>query len=109
MILVIRTFSFNIVSALIRVLIEYSLWIGVLVPEADTLVVLLLERIKGAEGALLSKSELESEGILYYSSSSSSLSSLELLTKEILGSDSLLNNPKSGKLNKISSIVRINR
>jgi hypothetical protein len=109
MILVIRTFSFNIVSALIRVLIEYSLWIGVLVPEADTLVVLLLERIKGAEGALLSKSELESEGILYYLSSSSSLSSLELLTKEILGSDSLLDNPKSGKLNKISSIVRINR
>ena len=63
-ILVIRTLLFNIVSALIRVLIEYSLRIEVLVLEADTLVVLLLKRIGGAEGAPLSKSESELEGIL---------------------------------------------
>jgi hypothetical protein len=50
MILVVRTLSFNIVSALIRVLIEYSLRIRVLVPEADTLVALLLERIGGGGG-----------------------------------------------------------
>jgi hypothetical protein len=63
-ILVIETLLFNIVSALIRVLIEYSLRIEVLVLEADTLVVLLLKRIGGAEGAPLSKSESELEGIL---------------------------------------------
>jgi hypothetical protein len=109
MILVIGTLSFNIVSALIRAPIEYSLRIGVLVLEADTLIAPLLERIREAEDTLSSKSELESEDILYYSSSSSSLSSLELLAKESSGSDSSLDNPKSGKLNKISSIVRINR
>jgi hypothetical protein len=63
-ILVIETLLFNIVSALIRVLIEYSLRIEVLVLEVDTLVVLLLKRIGGAEGAPLSKSESELEGIL---------------------------------------------
>jgi hypothetical protein len=104
-ILVIRTLLFNIVSALIRVLIEYSLRIGVLVLEADVLIVLLLKRIKGAEGALSSKSESESEDILYYSSSFFSLSSLELLAKESLGSNSSLDNLKSGKLNKIPFIV----
>ena len=109
MILVIGTLLFNIVSALIRVLIEYSLRIGVLVLEADTLVAPLLKRIRGAEGALLSKLESELEGILYHLSSSSSSSLSELLAKESLGSNSLLDNPKSGKLNKISSIVRINR
>jgi hypothetical protein len=92
-ILVIRTLLFNIVSTLIRVLIKYSLWIGVLVLEADILVALLLKRIKGAEGALSSKSELELEGILYHLSSFSSLSLLELLAKESLGSNSLLDNP----------------
>jgi hypothetical protein len=33
----------------------------------------------------------------------------ELLAKESSGSDSSSDNPKSGKSNKISSIVRINR
>jgi sulfur transfer protein SufE len=81
------------------------------VPEADALVALLLGRIEGAESALWFKLELESEGILYYSSSSSSSSSsslLELLAKESSDSNSLLDNPKSRKLNKILSIVRIN-
>jgi hypothetical protein len=88
MILAIGTLLFNIVSALIRVLIECSLRIGVLVLEADTLEALLLERTEGgAEGASSSESESDSEGILYYLSSSSSLSSSD--------------NPKSGKLNKI--------
>jgi hypothetical protein len=74
----------------------------VLVLEADTLEASLLERTEGgAEGALLSESESDSEGILYYSSSSSSLSLSERLTKESAGSDSSLDNPKSGKLNKI--------
>jgi hypothetical protein len=108
-ILVIETLLFNIVSALIRALIECSLRIRVLVPEADALIALLLKRIGGVEGALSSKSELELKGILYYSSSSSSLSSLELLAKESLGSDLLLNNLKLRKSNKISFIVRINR
>ena len=108
-ILVIGTLLFNIVSALIRALIECSLRMGVLVPEADALVALLLKRIGGAEGALSSKSELELEGILYYSSSSSSLSLSELLAKESLGSNSSSDNLKSGKSNKISSIVRIDR
>jgi hypothetical protein len=77
--------------------------------EADTLIVLPLRRIEGVEGALSSKLELELDGILYYSSSSSSSSLLELLAKESLSSNSLLDNPKLGKLNKISSIVRIDR
>jgi hypothetical protein len=109
MILVIGTLLFNIVSALIRALIECSLRMGVLVPEADALVALLLKRIGGAEGALSSKLELELKGILYYSSSSSSLSLSELLAKESSGSDLSLDNLKSEKSNKISSIVRINR
>jgi hypothetical protein len=83
--------------------------IGVLVLEADALVAPLLERIGGAEGAPSSKLESELKGILYYLSSSSSLSLLELLAKESSGSDLSSNNPKSRKLNKISSIVRINR
>jgi hypothetical protein len=82
---------------------------GVLVPKADALVALLLKRIGGAEGALSSKLESELEGILYYLSSSSSLSLLELLAKESSGSNSLSDNPKLGKSNKILSIVRINR
>ena len=80
-----------------------------MVPKADALIAPLLKRIRGAEGALSSKSELESEGILYYSSSSSSFSLLELLAKESLDFNSSLDNPKLGKLNKILSIVRINR
>jgi hypothetical protein len=101
-ILAIETLSFNIVSALIRVLIKYSLWIGVLVLEADTLEALLLKRTeRGAEGASSSESESDSEGILYYLSSSSSSSSSKRLIKESTGSNLLLDNPKSGKLNKI--------
>ena len=61
----------------------------------------------GAKGALSSKLELESEGILYYSSSSSSLSLLERLAKESAGSDSSLDNLKLGKLNKSDSIIKI--
>jgi hypothetical protein len=61
----------------------------------------------GAEGALLLESELESEGILYYLSSSSSLFSLERLAKESIGSNSSLDNPKLGKLNRIWSMVKI--
>jgi hypothetical protein len=73
-----------------------------LVLEVDTLEALLLKRIEGGtEGALLLESESDLEGILYYLSSSSSLSSSERLTKESVGSDSSLDNPKSGKLNKI--------
>jgi len=106
MILAIGTLSFNIVSALIRVLIEYSLRIRVLVPEVDALIAPLPERIRGVEGAPSSKSESESEGILYYSSSSSSSSSSELLAKESSDSDSSSDSPKSGKLNKSSSIVK---
>jgi hypothetical protein len=101
-ILAIGTLLFNIVSALIRVPIECSLRIGVLVLEADTLEALLLKRTEGgAEGALSSESESDSEGILYHLSSSSSSSLSERLTKESVGSDSSLDNPKSGKLNKI--------
>ena len=77
-------------------------------PEVDALVAPLLERIKGVEGASSSESELESEGILYYSSSSSSSSPSELLAKESSDSDWSSDNLKSGKSNKISSIVRIN-
>jgi hypothetical protein len=78
----------------------------VLVLEADTLIAPLYRGgIKGlAEGALLSKSELESEGILYHSFSSSSSSLLERLAKEGADSNSLLDNPKLGKLNKSNSI-----
>jgi hypothetical protein len=73
-----------------------------LVLEADTLEVLLLKRIEGgAEDALLSELESDLEDILYYLSSSSSLSSSERLTKETIGSDSSLDNPKSRKSNKI--------
>jgi hypothetical protein len=86
-ILAIGTMSFNIVSALIRVLIECSL--------------------QRAEGALLLESELESEGILYHSYSSSSSSLLERLVRESAGSNSLLDNLKLGKLNKSDSIVKV--
>jgi hypothetical protein len=78
-------------------------------PEVDALVALLLRRIEGAEGASSSELESELDGILYYLSPSSSSSLLELLVKESLDSDLSLDNPKSGKLNKISSIVRIDR
>jgi hypothetical protein len=78
------------------------------VPEADTLIVVLLRRVGGGpEGASSFKSELELEGILYYLSSLSSLSLLERLAKESTGSNSSLDNPKSGKLNKSDSIVKI--
>jgi hypothetical protein len=78
------------------------------VPEADALIVVLFKRIGGgAKGASLSKLESESEGILYHSSSSSSLSLLKKLAKESIGSNSSLNNPKLGKLNKSNSIVKI--
>jgi hypothetical protein len=78
------------------------------VPEADTLVVVLLRRAEGgAKSALLSKLELELEGILYYSSSLSSLSLLKRLAKESAGSNSLLNNPKLRKSNKSDFIVKI--
>jgi hypothetical protein len=50
MILAIGTLLFNIVSALIRVPIECSLRIGVLVLEVDTLEALLLERTEGGGG-----------------------------------------------------------
>jgi len=81
----------------------------VLVPEADALVAPLYRGgTEGvAEGALLSKSESEPKGILYYLSSSSSSSLLERLAKEGVGSDSSLDNPKSGKSNKSDSIVKI--
>jgi hypothetical protein len=102
------TLSFSIVIALIRALIECSLQIGVVVPEADALVVVLFGRAGGgAKGALLSKLESELEGILYHLSSSSSLSLLERLAKESVGSDSLLDNLKLGKSNKSDSIVKI--
>jgi hypothetical protein len=107
-ILAIGTLSFNIVSALIRVPIECSLRIGVLVPEAEVLDALLFGRTGGgAEGALSLESESELEGILYHSSSSSSSSSSERLVRESTGSDSSLDNPKSGKLNKSDSIVKV--
>jgi len=109
MILAIGTLLFNIVSALIRVPIECSLRTGVVVPEADALIGPLLGRAEeGAGGASSSESESESEGILYHSSSSSSSFSSERLAKEGAGSDSSSDNPKSGKSNKISSMVRIN-
>ena len=79
-----------------------------MVPEADALIVVLFRRAEGgAKGASSSKLELESEGILYHLSSLSSLSLLERLVKESIGSNSSLDNPKSGKLNKSDSIVKI--
>jgi hypothetical protein len=106
MILAIGTLLFNIVSALIQVPMEYSLRIGVLVPEADALVAPLPGRIRGVEGASLFESESESEGILYHSSSSSSSSSSELLAKESSDSDSSSDSPKLGKSNKRLSKVK---
>jgi hypothetical protein len=102
------TLSFSIVIALICALIECSLQIGVVVPEVDALIVVLFGRAEeGAKGALLSELESELEGILYYLSSSSSLSLLKRLAKESIGSNSLLDNPKLGKLNKSDFIVKI--
>ena len=78
-----------------------------MVLEADALIVVLFRRAEGgAKGALLSKLESESEGILYHSSSSS-LSLLKRLAKESAGSDSLLDNLKLGKLNKSDFIIKI--
>jgi hypothetical protein len=78
------------------------------VPEADVLIVVLLERVRGgAEGVSSSKSESESEDILYHSSFLSSLSLSERLVKESAGSDSSSDNPKSEKSNKSDSIVKI--
>ena len=93
---------------MIRAPIECSLRTGVVVPEADTLIVVLFKRAGGgAKGALSSELKLELEGILYYLSSLSSLSLSERLAKESIGSDSLLNNPKLRKSNKSDSIVKI--
>ena len=79
-----------------------------MVPEADALIVVLFKRAGGgAKGALSSELKLELEGILYYLSSLSSLSLSERLAKESIGSDSSLDNLKSGKLNKSNSIVKI--
>jgi hypothetical protein len=76
--------------------------------EADALIVVLFRRAGGgAKGALSSELKLELEGILYYLSSLSSLSLSERLAKESIGSDSSLDNLKSGKLNKSNSIVKI--
>jgi hypothetical protein len=77
--------------------------------EVNVLIALFLKRIKGAKGALSFKLKLELNNILYYLSSSFSSSLLELLAKESLDFNSLLNNLKLRKLNKISSIVRINK
>jgi hypothetical protein len=67
----------------------------VVVLEVDILIVVLFKRVEGgAKGALSFKLELELEGILYYLSSLSSLSLLERLAKESIGSDLLLNNLK---------------
>ena len=102
------TLLFSIVIALIRAPIECSLQTGVVVPEADALVVILFGRAGGgAKGASSSKLESELKGILYHSSSSSSSSLLERLAKESVGSNLLLDNLKSGKLNKSDSIVKI--
>jgi hypothetical protein len=76
--------------------------------EADALIVVLFRRVGGgAKGASSSKLELESEGILYHSSSSSSLSLSERLAKESIGSNLSSDNPKLGKSNKSDSIVKI--
>ena len=78
-----------------------------MVLEADALIIVLFKRVKGgAKGALSSKLELESKGILYHLSSLS-LYLLERLAKESIGSDSSLNNPKLKKLNKSDFIVKI--
>jgi hypothetical protein len=79
-----------------------------MVSKANALIVVLFGRVGGGvKGALLSELKSESEGILYHSSSSSSLSLSKRLTKESIGSDSSSDNPKSGKLNKSDSIVKI--
>jgi hypothetical protein len=76
--------------------------------EADALIEPLLGRAEGGAGGALSlESELELEGILYHSSSSSSLFSLERLAKESVDSNSSLDNLKLGKSNKSDSIVKI--
>jgi hypothetical protein len=59
------------------------------------------QREGGADSALLLELESESEDILYYLSSFSSLFSLERLVKENISFNSSLNNLKSGKLNRI--------
>ena len=77
------------------------------IPEADTLIVVLFRRAGGgAKGASLFELESELEGILYHLSSSS-LSLLERLAKESIGSDLSLDNPKLGKSNKSDFIVKI--
>jgi len=78
------------------------------VPEADALIIVLFRRAGGgAKGASLFELESELEGILYHLSSSSSLSLLERLAKESVGSNSLSDNLKLKKLNKSDSIVKI--
>jgi hypothetical protein len=59
------------------------------------------QREGGADSALLLELESESEDILYYLSSFSSLFLLERLVKENISFNSSLNNLKSGKLNRI--------
>ena len=79
-----------------------------MVLEVDALIIILFKRVKeGAKGAWLFKLELELKGILYHLSSLSSLSLLERLAKESIGSNSSLNNPKLRKSNKSNSIVKI--
>jgi hypothetical protein len=76
--------------------------------EADTLIIILFRRAKEeVKGALLSKLELKSKGILYHSSSSSSSSLLKRLAKESIGFNLLLNNLKLEKSNKSDSIIKI--
>jgi hypothetical protein len=77
--------------------------------EADALIEPLLRRAEGGGAGCASslESELESKGILYHSSSLSSLFSLERLAKESIDSDSSLDNPKLRKSNKSDSIVKI--
>ena len=79
-----------------------------MVLEGDTLIIVFFRRVGGgAKGALLSKLELKLKCILYHLSSLSSLSLLERLAKKSVGSNSLLDNLKLGKLNKSDSIVKI--
>jgi hypothetical protein len=76
--------------------------------KVDVFIVILFRRARGgAKGALLFKLKSELKGILYYLSSSSSSSLSERLVRESIGSNSSLDNPKSGKLNKSNSIVKI--
>jgi hypothetical protein len=76
--------------------------------EANILIIVLFKRVEGgAKSALLFKLELELKGILYHLSSLSSLSLLKRLTKENIGSNSLLDNLKSRKSNKSNSIIKI--